>query len=73
MHTLPAATVAYAVYVGSYDDFGVVGQVHEALHRWIAERGLKVIGPSREFYLHPLRHPDDRTGVMEIQYPVVSK
>lgn len=73
IHTLPAVTVAYAVYVGSYDDFGAVGQVHEALHRWIAEHGLEIAGPSREFYLHPPQSPDDRTGIMEIQYPVVRK
>lgn len=73
VHTLPAATMAYAVYVGSYDDFGAVGQVHEALHRWISAHGLEIAGPSREFYLHPPQAPDDRAGVMEIQYPVARK
>jgi DNA-binding transcriptional MerR regulator len=70
VHTLPAVTVAYAVYQGSYDDFGAVGQLHAALHRWIDENGYRVSGASREFYLRPPSGPDNPEGVMEIQYPV---
>jgi DNA-binding transcriptional MerR regulator len=68
VHTLPAATVAYAIYNGSYDDFGAVGQVHSALHKWIDENGYRITGASREFYLRP--PVTDPTGVMEIQYVV---
>ena len=32
VHQLPAVTVAYAVYRGSYDDFGAVGEVHAELN-----------------------------------------
>lgn len=70
VHTLPAATVAYAVYNGSYDDFGAVGQVHGALHRWIDENGYRMAGATREFYLRPPASPTNSVGVMEIQYPV---
>ena len=68
IHTLPAATVAYAVYDGSYDDFGAVGQIHGALHQWIAANGYQIAGATREFYLRPPQ--DSPLGVMEIQVPV---
>jgi DNA-binding transcriptional MerR regulator len=70
VHTLPAATVAYVVYQGSYDDFGAVGQLHGALHHWIDENGYRLAGASREFYLRPPTSPTNPQGVMEIQYPV---
>jgi len=70
VHVLPAATVAYAVYTGSYDDFGAVGQIHGALHKWIAENGYQTASPSREYYLRPPSGANDPQGVMEIQYPV---
>lgn len=69
IHELPAVTVAYAVYKGSYDDFGAVGQLHMALNQWLDENGYQVSGPSREFYLQ-VPHGRDRNGVMEIQYPI---
>jgi effector-binding domain-containing protein len=68
VHALPTETVAYAVYNGSYDDFGAVGQVHGALHQWIDENGYRVTGAVREFYLSP--PTTSPIGVMEIQYPV---
>ena len=70
VHILPAATVAYVVYTGSYDDFGAVGQIHGALHKWIDENGYQLTGPSREYYLRPPSGANDPQGVMEIQYPV---
>jgi DNA-binding transcriptional MerR regulator len=70
IHILPAATVAYVVYTGSYDDFGAVGQIHGALHTWIAENGYQLVSPSREWYLRPPSSANDPQGVMEIQYPV---
>ena len=70
VHTLPAVTVAYAVYQGSYDDFGAVGQLHGALSKWIADNGYRLNGPSREIYLRPPAGPNDANAVMEIQYPV---
>ena len=68
MHTLPVVTVAYAVYDGSYDDFGAVGRVHGALYEWIEANGYRISGATREFYLRPPK--DSPLGVMEIQYPV---
>lgn len=67
LHHLPAATVCYATYSGSYDDFGAVGQVHGALHQWIEANGYRIVGPVREWYLRPA---SDSSGLMEIQYPV---
>jgi DNA-binding transcriptional MerR regulator/effector-binding domain-containing protein len=70
VHTLPAATVAYAVYRGSYDDFGAVGQVHVALKEWLVAHGYTLGSPSREIYLRPPQGPNDLNAVMEIQYPI---
>jgi DNA-binding transcriptional MerR regulator len=70
VHTLPAVTVAYAVYNGSYDDFGAVGQVHRMLNQWAGENGYRVTDATREFYLRPPTGPGNPQGVMEIQYPV---
>lgn len=70
VHTLPASTMAYAVYQGSYDDFGAVGRLHGAIHEWAAANGYRLTGASREWYLQPPQTPDDPHGVMEIQYPV---
>lgn len=69
-HTLPTATVAYAVYRGSYDDFGAVGQLHGSIARWIEANGYRMAGASREFYLRPPQSVHDTAAVMEIQYPV---
>lgn len=70
VHSLPAVTVAYAVYRGSYDDFGAVGRLHENIARWIEANGYRVTGASREYYLRPPQKADDLDAVMEIQYPV---
>lgn len=73
IHLLPAVTVAYAVYIGSYDDFGAVGQVHAELNRWIEAHGYTVSEASREFYLRPPKRFADPDGMMEIQYPVTKR
>ncbi len=73
VHQLPAVTVAYAVYRGSYDDFGAVGQIHADLNGWIESHGYEQSDASREFYLHPPKKFADPDGVMEIQYPVTKK
>lgn len=70
VHTLPALQVAYAVYKGSYDDFGTIGQLHEQIMRWIEANGYSVGGASREWYLRPPQKADDHDAVMEIQYPI---
>jgi DNA-binding transcriptional MerR regulator len=70
IHILPAASVAFVVYGGSYDDFGAVGNLHVAVRDWLEGRGAMVGAPVRELYLQPPTSPDDRTGVMEIQYPL---
>ncbi len=73
VHQLPAVTVAYAIYRGSYDDFGAVGQVHAELNQWIEAHGYQMSDATREFYLHPPKRFADPDGVMEIQYPVTKK
>ena len=72
VHSLPEGQVAYAVYRGSYDDFGAVGQLHAAICAWIAEHAYRVAGPSREYYLRPPQRGKGPIGVMEIQYPVAA-
>ncbi len=69
-HLLPAAAVAYAVYRGSYDDFGAVGQLHGDIAQWIEANGYRMTGASREIYLRPPQKAADTAAVMEIQYPV---
>jgi len=73
VHQLPAVTVAYAIYRGSYDDFGALGQVHAELNQWIESHGYQISEATREFYLHPPKRFADPDGVMEIQYPVTKK
>ena len=70
LHELPATTVAYAVYGGSYDDFGAVGRMHVALKEWVAATGRNSNEPVRELYLQAPSDPNDRHGVMELQYPL---
>lgn len=70
VHTLTAVQVAYAVYKGSYDDFGAVGQFHEQIMRWIEANHYRISGASREWYLRPPQKADDPNAVMEIQYPI---
>jgi effector-binding domain-containing protein len=70
LHELPATTMAYAVYAGSYDDFGAVGRMHVALKEWVAVTGRTSNEPVRELYLQPPSNPTDRDGVMELQYPL---
>lgn len=70
LHELPATTVAYAVYAGSFDDFGAVGRMHVALKEWVAETGRTSNEPVRELYLQPPSSPTGRDGVMELQYPL---
>lgn len=60
----------YAVYDGSYNDFGAVGQVLGALHRWIGEHGYRIVDAAREYYLRPPLNAKNPHGIMEIQYPV---
>lgn len=73
VHQLPSATVAYAVYNGSYDDFGAVGQIHADLNQWIESHGYEQSGASREIYLRVPKPFAGSDGVMEIQYPVTKK
>lgn len=72
-HILAPTRVAYAVYRGSYDDFGAVGRVHTEIMRWIEANGYQQNGACREYYLRPPQRPDDPMGVMEIQYPITPK
>jgi effector-binding domain-containing protein len=68
VHALPAATMASAVHQGSSQ---TLIQAQEALLKWIEANGYRIVGPSREMYLHntmPIRH--DPSSVTEIQFPV---
>jgi DNA-binding transcriptional MerR regulator/predicted transcriptional regulator YdeE len=69
VHTLPAITIATTVHQGSYN---TLIEAHEAILKWIEANGYRIVGPSRELYLHntmPIRH-DDPSYVTEIQFPV---
>ena len=69
VYELPGATVASLVHHGAYSKFP---QAYEALWKWLETSGYKLVGPSRELYLHstqPIRQ-DDESYVTEIQFPV---
>ena len=54
---------------GSYN---TLIDAHEAIRKWVEANGYRIVGPSRELYLHntmPIRH-DDPSYVTEIQFPV---
>jgi DNA-binding transcriptional MerR regulator len=72
-HILAPTRVAYAVYRGSYDDFGAVGRIHADVMNWIQINGYRQAGACREYYLRPPQRPNDPLGVMEIQYPITTK
>jgi len=73
VHQLPTVTVAYAVYNGSYNDFGAVGQIHADINQWIESHGYQQCDASREFYLRVPKPFPEAAGVMEIQYPITRK
>src|SRR5260221_253015 len=65
---LPAATMAATIHHGSYN---TIGEVHEAVLKWIETNGYRIVGPDREIYLYntqPISR-DDESYVTEIQYP----
>lgn len=60
---LPAATLACVIHSGG--DEGV-RSTYAAARRWIADHGLAVVGPNREWYLSGARGE----ALMEVQFPV---
>lgn len=66
---LPAATMATTIHEGSYN---TLGKAYEAILKWIEPNGYRIIGPSREIYLHntmPVNH-NDESYVTEVQFSV---
>lgn len=69
VHELPAVTMATTIHEGSYN---TLTQAHEAILTWIEANSYRIVGPSREIYLHnatPIDH-DDPAYVTEVQFPV---
>jgi effector-binding domain-containing protein len=68
--TLPAATVAWTLHVGPYDDLGAA---HDAVTDWVRDRGHVAAGPPRELYLNG---PDEGIAPAayrtEIEMPIVA-
>jgi DNA-binding transcriptional MerR regulator len=54
--TIPAAEVAVTIHQGAHDD---LDRSYGALGRYLAEHGLKVEEPVREYYLVGPRHTED--------------
>lgn len=46
---LPAATVAWTLHIGPYDELGTA---YGALLGWVGQHGLEAVGPMRERYLN---------------------
>jgi DNA-binding transcriptional MerR regulator len=74
VRTLPAvATMACTVHTGP---FVTIGQAYEAIGKWITANGYRIVGPSREVYLHVAEQGQgtvsqtDPQTVTEIQFPV---
>jgi effector-binding domain-containing protein len=71
VYELPAATVASAIHVGSYQR---LQEAYDALLRWVGDNGYQVAGPIRELYLQnsqPVRQ-DDESYITEIQVPIMT-
>lgn len=65
---LPGGTAACTVHVGPYED---LPDAHDALDRWIHERGRKSRGPQWESYLtDPGKEPDPHKRKTELIWPV---
>lgn len=65
---LPGVRAASLVHRGPMDD---IGQVYEALVRWVADSGHELAGRSREIYHHwDDEHPE--RNVTELQLPLAS-
>jgi effector-binding domain-containing protein len=52
--------------------FITIGEAYQAIIQWIEANGYRIIGPSREIYLHPAENGSqtDPATVTEIQFPV---
>jgi effector-binding domain-containing protein len=65
---LPAATVAWTLHHGPYDE---VGPAYHTVTGWIQEHGHEVAGPPREVYLSdPGETPDPADYLTEVQFPI---
>jgi effector-binding domain-containing protein len=63
---LPAATVAWTLHVGPYDELGTA---YGALSAWVGQHGLEAVGPMRERYLNepgPDLPPAEYRTVIEV-------
>ena len=47
---LPATRVVSLLHIGPYD---TLGKAYDAIESYVADKGLNVAGPPREFYLSP--------------------
>ncbi len=65
---LPPATVAQMLHVGPYDQLGTS---YDALHHWIEDHGLAVVGPVREHYLNEPGAVPPAEYLTRIEMPVV--
>lgn len=65
VYTLPAATVASTIHKGAWEGLNAA---YTALMAWIEPSGYRVVGESRELYLHMAESPDGH--VTEVQIPV---
>jgi DNA-binding transcriptional MerR regulator len=69
--TVPAAELAVTIHPGAHDD---LDRSYSALGRYLAEDGLKVEEPVREYYLVGPRHTDDAgQWQTEIAWPVARR
>ena len=65
---LPAATVAWTIHRGPYDE---VGPAYHTVTGWIQEHGHEIAGPPREIYLSdPGKTPDPADYLTEVQFPI---
>lgn len=68
VHTLPAVKqMACVVHHGAYE---ALGQVHAAIHAYLAANGLRIAGPNRCLYYDHHRNGDPNDNIAEVQYPV---
>ena len=67
---IPAQHLAQGTLHGGYDG---IGEVAEALGRWIGERGLQITGPMLNIYVAgPAENPDPATWITQVCLPVAT-
>jgi len=68
--TLPAHREAYARVTKGQVLSGQLGDVYEAVEKWVLDQGLRIAGPPREVYWTDFMAAGDDDEVFDVAWPV---